>query len=97
MTRHEPPDPLRLYTITVAYRLTQRRIPSQIIKQWASRYGRLVKREFIAINGYEPPKVRRLIQGVPRPVYAYRERDIPMLDQVWDNLVRRMGITYPVG
>jgi hypothetical protein len=90
-----PAEPMWAFNLTIEMFLIKRGVPLDVRKRWRSVLGRLAKRRFMQDNHrFEPPKVDERHGSLSLNVYAYREADIPMLDELWDGLKRRNRIAW---
>lgn len=90
-----PLGPPWVFHITIEEFLDKRGVPVHVRKQYRATLGRLAKRRFMQINNRtEPPQVAERHGNWIFRVHAYREADLPMLDEVWEDLMRRRHITW---
>ena len=78
------PDGPRL--IDVSSFLESKGFDKETTRRFASRFGKKVRVLFEAKHGERPKKVHRLINGSERLVNSYTELDLPLFEQVFEQM-----------
>lgn len=71
--------------LTVGEYLEDKGVTGTRLRSISPQFGKLLKAQYFALHGEEPPTVPRFIDGAMRPVSGYTEKDRILFDSVWRN------------
>ena len=78
----EPPPGPRL--IDVSSFLEGKGINKNIIRRYAPKFGKIVKKLYVEKHGTAPQKAFRFVNGSERLINSYTEHDLPLFEQAFD-------------
>ena len=73
--------------LTVGEYLGERGIGGVGLRKLSPKFGRRLKGTYVSQHGRAPQTVPRFVDGAMRDVAAYTERDRPLFDQTWRELI----------
>jgi hypothetical protein len=87
-TGRELEQPFQERTLTVSEFLTEKNLPSAVVRSMSGTFGKAMKQAYRQRTGQEPGKSLRFVEGAQREVAAYREEHRPLMEQVWREMNR---------